>query len=268
MRAEDFEREDVLEDFEGFSEDLSDDDDEQIEALAEYDDDDDDEDEEAMALSEYDDDDDDDESEYDEDAEFLLPFLAARGIARLIRPHRPRRYRRFRTIPGAGRGVRGAVLRTRRGTVRVRLPRSVVPMSLYKRDMARLTARDNRLNARINRTQRDLSRTDKKAVRALALANGNRRNLVRLRKKHDADLARLRKEQKSSSSLNLIMNLMQVQGLEDKLADHTHPKAGEPPDNIKGSNDSTLFMLLPLMMGEGSDDNTALMMMAMMMGRN
>ena len=268
MRAEDFEREETMEDFDSFPEDLPEDDDEQIEALAEYDDDDDDDDE-ALAFSEYDDDDDDDdESEYDEDAEFLLPFLAARGISRLIRPHRPRRYRRFRTVPGVGRGVRGAVLRTRRGTVRVRLPRSVVPMGLYKRDMARLTARDNRLNARINRTQRDLSRTDKKAVRALALANRNRRNVSRLSKKHGADLAKLKKDQKSASTLNLIMNLMQMQGLEDKLARHTHPGAGGPPDNIEASNDSTLFMLLPLMMGEGSDDSAALMMMAMMMGKN
>lgn len=267
MHAEEFEQEELPEDFQLYQEEVPDDG-EQYASWIEEDDFDDDDDDESLASMELDDDEDPDEEidiDDDDEAEFVLPYLAYKGVSRLLRPRRPRRYRRYRYSPGAGRGVRGGVIRTRRGSVRVRLPRSVVPMAQYRQDMARLTRRDNQLTARINRTQKDLAQTDAKAVRALSLANVNRRTLRALRKRHRLDISKLRKQQKSDATMNLMMNLMQVQGLQDALKEHTHPTVGAPPEDIQGTGDGSMFMLLPLLMDKGSEDNTALMMMLMMM---
>jgi hypothetical protein len=138
-------------------------------------------------------------------------------------------------------------------------------MAQYRKDMARLTRRDNQLTARINRTQKDLAHTDVKAVRALSLANVNRKTLRALRKRHQAEISRLRKQQKSDSTMNLLMNLIQVQGLQGALQEHTHPDLNSPPDDIETADDASMFMLLPLLMDKGGEDNATLMMMLMMM---
>ena len=262
MHTEDLHQEDLTED---------------VELLATEDLDDDDDDEESWdEVSELDDDDDDDEAletaedAEDTEAEFILPLLAGtvaptvvRGISRLFRPRRPRRYRHFRHIPGRGRGVRGAVIRTPRGVARVRLPRSVVPMSLYRRDMARLTQRDNRLVARINRTQKDLARTDRKATRALALATTANSGVTRLKKAQ----AKLEARQRSAATTSLLMSLMQVQGLDQRLREHVHDQVGAPPRDLPPA-DNTLLMLPLLMGGTGKGEDSTLMLAMMMMMAN
>ncbi len=249
MRPEDLDREDVMEAWEALD-DLDDDDGDDTEAVDELDDD---EDGESLAGMEAVDDEDepDDEDGESLEAEFL-PWLLRRRRYR-YRSRRPRHFRAFRSAPGHGRGVRGAVVVTPRGRARVRLPREVVPMSLYRKDMKRLTERDNRLVARLNRTQRDLAQTDRKAVRALARAT-----------QAGSAVKKLRKEQKSAAAMNLMVSLMQMQRLQSRLESHTHPGPDKPPANSEQGNDSFLLFLPLLLTENGGDDNLLPLMMLMM----
>ncbi len=254
----------VLEDVESFETEFDDDDDDGFEAVAEFDDDD------EGSHGEYDDDDE------GEDAEFLgalapallggLPTLI-KGASRLISPPRRRRTRRYNNFSrfGTGGGVRGARIRTPRGSAFLRLPKSVVPMSTYKRDLSRLQARDNRLNARINRAQSDITKTDKKAVQALAAAGRADLRVSSLGKKQKRELAKLKDEQKSNATMNLMISMMQMQNIGNQLNNHTHDSATQKVENVGSSNNMMMLMPLMLMDDDGGDDNTMMMMVMMMM---
>ena len=255
----------------------------------EYDDDGDDD---LEVADEYDDDDDDDDELDDGDDEFLgalagvaAPALigglagpAVRGIGRLLggRSRRKRRFRYYNPIRVGG-GVRGATVRTPRGVARLKLPTSVVPMSTYRRDIARLNSRDNSLTRRINQTQSDLAKTEKKSSQALSLAGQNTARIGRVEKKHGrsirrmrryqkVQIAKLKKEQSEQNTMNMLLSMMQVQGLETALRSHTHSAVGAAPVGISQSNSA--MMLLPLMMSDGGGDNDMMMIMLMMQMMN
>jgi hypothetical protein len=241
-----------------------DDDDEDIE-LAEYDDDD--------EIAEYDDDesaeyDDDDETE---DAEFLgaiAPIIGGlaptliKGIGGLFKgkKRRTRHYSPYRRFIPRG-GVKGVRIRTPRGIAHLQLPKSVVPMATYQRDISRLQARDNSLTKRINKTQSDLTRTHKVATQSLALANNANLRLTRLGRKTRRDLAKLKQDTKSSNTMNLMISMMQMQNFSSQLRNHGH-NAGEVT-GISGNNNA--MMMLPLMMMDGAGDDSSMMMIMMMM---
>ncbi|WP_297528243.1 hypothetical protein [Thiohalobacter sp.] len=267
LSGEDLMAEDIALYGEDLIEDIDDEDDnEALETLAEFDDDDDEEDAEFI-------DDDDDESE---EAEFLAPLLgmaipglvggAVKGISRLLRPRsrRPRKFRRFTPVVSRG-GIRGGIIRTPRGVARIRLPRTVTPLSVHRRDIARLNRRDNQLNARINRTQKDLARTDKKAAQALALAGTANTRVTRLARRHKRDLKKLKEDQSSSNMMNLMISMMQIQGINSSLANHTHGN-GPAPDNPPQSNPAMMF--LPLLLSDSGGDDDSMLMMVMMMTMN
>ena len=242
------------------------DDDEDIE-VAEYDDD---------EVAEYDDDEsaeyvDDDEAE---DAEFLgalgaiapivggLAPTVLKGIGGLLRggKRRTRHYSPYRRFIPRG-GVKGVRIRTPRGIAHLQLPKSVVPMATYQRDISRLQARDNNLTQRINKTQSDLTRTHKVATQSLALANNANLRLTRLGRKTRRDLAKLKQDTKSSNTMNLMISMMQMQNFSSQLRNHGH-NAGEVT-GISGNNNA--MMILPLMMMDGAGDDSSMMMIMMMM---
>ncbi|SDJ51554.1 hypothetical protein [Microbulbifer yueqingensis] len=228
------------------------------------------------------------EDDYDDEAEFLhmlLPPLigkamggAAKSIGRAISPRRfgGRKFRPYRPIRVSG-GVRGGTVRTPRGSARVRLPASVVPMATFKRATSAINGRINSLNHRVNRTQQDLKNADKKATQAATLAATNSQAISKLTKTTRSQLRRwsqlqnrrisqLKKEQESQSTTNMLMNMMQYNNMQSQLANHTHDSVGAPA-NVEEQNN--MMMFLPLMMQDGKDDDGMMMaMMFMMMNQN
>jgi hypothetical protein len=288
MQPEELQTEDMLvEDFDLGEDDDFDDESWETEDSAEFDDDDD----EDVALGEFDDDDDESEDFEDaEDAEFLgalaAPLIGAvagpaiKGISSLFRGRKKRRTRRYRRMPSirARRGVRTAILRTPRGSARLRLPTSVVSKSEFHGVVKRLQSADNRNTSRINRTQRDLTRTDRKAGRALSTALGNRLQIGRLSTSTKRTIARMKKEQASQATMNMMIGLMQQQQLRDRVDNHTHGAHTHDFDAVAntvadaavgvptaGDDDNNAMMLLPLMMSQqGGGDNSMMTMMMMM----
>ncbi|MEW8492460.1 MAG: hypothetical protein AB2604_01540 [Candidatus Thiodiazotropha taylori] len=282
MQPEELQSEEILaEDF-GLEAEFDDDDDESWEEadISEFDDDDD----EAYNLGEYDDDN--DESEDAEDAEFIGSLVGAlagpaiKGISSLFRGRRRRRTRTYRRMPQitAKRGVRTAILRTPRGTARLRLPTSVVSKTEFHNAVRRLQAADNRNTSRINRTQKDLTRTDRKSSRALTTAMSNRLQISRLSKRTRSAIAKMKTEAASQATMNMIIGLMQQQQLRDRIDDHTHGAHDHDFDaatdtvasGVVGAptavddDDNSMMMLLPLMLGQqGGDDNNMMTMMMM-----
>ena len=269
MKAEDLAAENMLPEQFPLVEEDDFDDDESYE-VAEFDDDDDDE-----AYAEFDDDDDDEADE----AEFLgalAPVLGAvaspliRGIggavSSIFRPRGKRVFRRYGGTP-IGRGVRGATLSTPRGTARLRLPTSVVPMAQFRTTVRRLESRDNSLTNRLNRTQKDLSSPEKKAAQALTVATTNTTRFRRHSKRTRRRLAKLKKDADSKSTMNLIMSMMQQQNIESRLRDHTHVGSTAAAEFAEGTSQNQALMFLPLVMSgdSGGDDNMMMMLVMMQM---
>jgi hypothetical protein len=174
---------------------------------------------------------------------------------------RTRHYRAYRRFMPRG-GVKGVRIRTPRGIAHLQLPKPVVPMSTYQRDITRLQARDNSLTRRINKTQSDLTRTHKVAVQAQAVANNANLQVTRLGRKTKRDLAKLKQDSKSSNTMNLMISMMQMQNFSSQLRSHGHN--GNEVTGLTGGNNA--MMMLPLMMmDDGGDDNSMMMVMMMMM---
>lgn len=228
------------------------------------------------------------EDDYDDEAEFLsmlMPPLiggavstAAKTIGRVLSPTRRyggRRFRPYNPIRVSG-GVRGGTVMTPRGAARVRLPTSVVSTKAFQAANRAVNGRINSLNHRLNKTQQDVKNVDKKASQAATLAASNSQAIARLNKTTKTQLrrwsriqsrrlAKLKKDQDSQATMNLLMNMMQYNNIQSQLEDHTHDATGAA--SVEASNN--MMMLLPLMMSDSGDDDGMMMaMMFMMMNNN
>lgn len=227
------------------------------------------------------------EDDYDDEAEFLhmlLPPLlgkavggAAKSLGRALSPRRygGRRFRPYSPIRVSG-GVRGGTVMTPRGAARVRLPTSVVPLKTFQDANRAINGRINSLNHRLNRTQQDIKNIDKKATQTASLAAANSQAISRLNKTTRAQLRRwsrlqnrrlkkLKQEQDSRATTNLLMSMMQANNLQSQLASHTHD-AGTGAANVEESNN--MMMFLPLLMSDSGDDDGMMMAMMFMMMNN
>ncbi len=229
------------------------------------------------------------EDDYDDDeAEFLgmmLPGLigkavgGARGIGRAFSPRRVggRRYRPYNPIRVSG-GVRTGYVRTPRGRAPVRLNTTAVPLKTFQAAMRGTNGRINSLNRRLNQTQQDVKRVDGKATQAASLAATNSQAIIKLDKTtksrlrrwsryQNSKFAKLKKDQESKATTNLLMNMMQYNNLQSQLAEHTHDNSTGVAVVEEGNN---MMMLLPLLMSDsdGDDDGMMMAMMFMMMNNN
>jgi hypothetical protein len=224
-----------------------------------------------------------DDEALDDEAEFLpglgniLPGIAS-GIGGLLFPGAaPRPPLPQVNVPPSGGGVSSAVLQTPQGSATLRLPETVVTKDEFRQTTERLQEAINRDTARLNTTQKDIESLGNRVGTVVA---DTRRDISRVRaaeRKHyhatRAAIGRLRREQASQNSTNLLMTVMMQQQIQSQIANHTHPIAAGAtatgPATVADSNNALMFLPLMMMGGGGGDgassDNNMMMMLVMMM---
>ena len=220
--------------------------------------------------------------ESDDDAEFLpgilgtvLPGLAS-GIGGAVsgllgprpapRPPLPP----VRVAPVSG-GVSNAVLQTPAGNATVQLSQPAVSKVDFDRAVGDLRAAINEERARINALQRDAKTTGDQLT---ALAAETRRDLGRLRQQRNADarrqaalLARLRRDQQSQGTMNMLMSMLAQKRVEERLDEHTHsiPAATSGEGDGGAKHTHAIAAASAASAGDGSDKQDMMLLMLPMM---
>jgi hypothetical protein len=224
---------------------------------------------------------DDQESDDEQEGFFdaLGTVLDPLGIRRIFSGPTRAPLPRVSTGPGAP-GVASAQLNTPRGSATLQLPQPVVSKAEFNQTVGRLQAAINQDTSRINAIQGDIKNLTQRVGAAVADSKRDiqkvRREVVATRKANATALARLRRDQSSQASTNMLISFMMQRQIQDQVASHTHaqahthplvgsataaagnepalpPSSGSAGTSAGGSN--SMLMLLPLlMMGSSSRD--------------
>jgi hypothetical protein len=185
---------------------------------------------------------------------------------------------RVSTGPAAP-GVASALLNTPRGSATLQLPQPVVTKAEFNQTVGRLQAAINTDTTRINAIQGDVKNLTQRVGAAVADSKRDvqkvRREIVATRKANATAVARLRRDQSSQATMNMLMSFMMQRQIQDQVTNHTHGVTHTHPlasgsSTITGNEpalptstgsagtsaggSSSMFFLLPLLMMSSSRD--------------
>lgn len=250
----------------------------------------------ALAFEDIDESDDEEfeEIESDDESEGVLDvvgnILDPLGIRRIFtgpsRPPLPRT-----SSVAVSRGLDRATLNTPRGSATLQLPQPVATRDELNQVAARLQTAINRNTTRINAIQGDVKSLSQRVGAAVTESKRDvdrvRKDVARVRRENSAAISRLRRDQSSQATTNMLLGFMMQRQIQDQLASHTHdishthplgsaavadgtevavPSTSKSSGAAAGGGMSSMLFLLPFLMQpqQGGSSSDSMMWLPLM----